>query len=136
MAVVDSDSRKLLASPAIGEGCDAVAFDASRGLAFASAAEGMITVINEDAGDRYSVTQTVTTRKSARTMAVDTRLLSGHRGNGLQIQVWSKFSSYLGKFICPIRSRKRGLERRSSKRASTLSNKSHSACCWYEVSSH
>src|SRR4029077_4778771 len=50
--------------------------------------------------------------------------------------VWSEPSSYLGKFICPIRSWKRGLERRSSSLASTLRNKSHSACCWYEVSSH
>ena len=37
---------------------------------------------------------------------------------------------YAGKFMRRIRSWKRGLERRSSKRASTFSNKSHSACCW------
>jgi len=73
MVVVDADSGKIIASPAIGEGCDAVAFDADRGLAFASAGDGTITVIKQDAGDRYSVVQTVTTQKSARTMAVDAK---------------------------------------------------------------
>jgi DNA-binding beta-propeller fold protein YncE len=73
MVVVDSDSGKILASPAIGEGCDAVAFDADRGLAFASAGDGTITVIKEEGNDRFSVAQTVTTQKSARTMALDSK---------------------------------------------------------------
>jgi DNA-binding beta-propeller fold protein YncE len=73
MVVVNADSGKMVSSLAIGEGCDAVAFDAERGLAFASAGDGTITVIKEDAGDKYSVVQTVTTQKSARTMAVDAK---------------------------------------------------------------
>jgi YVTN family beta-propeller protein len=71
MMVVDADSGKVIASPAIGEGCDATAFDADLGLAFASAGDGTITVIKEDRGDKFSVAQTVATQKSARTMAVD-----------------------------------------------------------------
>ena len=71
MVVVDADSGKLLASPAIGEGCDAAGFDADRDLAFASAGDGTITVIKEDGGDKFSVAQTVSTQKGARTMAVD-----------------------------------------------------------------
>jgi YVTN family beta-propeller protein len=71
MAIVDADSGKVVASPAIGDGCDATAFDAERGLAFASAGDGTITVIKEDGGDKFSVAQTVTTQKSARTMTVD-----------------------------------------------------------------
>jgi YVTN family beta-propeller protein len=71
MAVVDADSGKVVASPAIGDGCDATGFDADRGLAFASAGDGTITVIKEDGGDKFSVAQTVTTQKGARTMAVD-----------------------------------------------------------------
>src|SRR5208283_282013 len=75
MVVVDADSGKVLASPAIGEGCDAAAFDADLGLAFASAGDGTITVIKEDGKDKekdkFSVAQTVTTQKSARTMALD-----------------------------------------------------------------
>ena len=71
MAVVDADSGKLLATPDIGEGCDATAFDAERSLAFASAGDGTITVISEDAPDKFSVVQTVTTQKAARTMTLD-----------------------------------------------------------------
>jgi YVTN family beta-propeller protein len=73
MAIVDADSGKVVASPAIGDGCDATAFDADLGLAFASAGDGTITVIKEDGGDKFSVAQTVTTQKSARTMAVDAK---------------------------------------------------------------
>ena len=73
MAIVDADSGKVLANPDIGEGCDATGFDPDRGLAFASAGDGTITVIKEDDKDKFSVVQTVTTQKSARTMAVDTK---------------------------------------------------------------
>jgi DNA-binding beta-propeller fold protein YncE len=73
MAIVDADSGKVVASPAIGEGCDATAFDAGLGLAFASAGEGTITVIKEDGGDKFNVAQTMTTQKSARTMTVDAK---------------------------------------------------------------
>lgn len=73
MAIVDADSGKVVASPAIGDGCDATAFDAGLGLAFASAGDGTITVIKEDGNDKFSVAQTVTTQKSARTMTVDAK---------------------------------------------------------------
>jgi YVTN family beta-propeller protein len=73
MAVVDADSGKVLASPAIGEGCDATGFDADRGLAFASAGDGTITVLREDGKDKFSVAQTVTTQKAARTMTLDAK---------------------------------------------------------------
>ena len=71
MVVVDADSGKILATLAIGDGCDATAFDADRSLAFASAGDGTITVIKEDGADKFTVVQTVTTQKSARTMTVD-----------------------------------------------------------------
>jgi YVTN family beta-propeller protein len=73
MAIVDADSGRVVASPAIGDGCDATAFDGGLGLAFASAGDGTITVIKEDDADKFSVVQTVTTQKSARTMAVDSK---------------------------------------------------------------
>jgi DNA-binding beta-propeller fold protein YncE len=76
MAIVDADSGKIVATPVIGDGCDATAFDADRGLAFASAGDGTITVIKEDGLDKFTVAQTVTTQKGARTMAVDTK---GHQ---------------------------------------------------------
>jgi DNA-binding beta-propeller fold protein YncE len=73
MVVVDADSGKVVGSLPIGEGCDAAAFDSDRGLVFASAGDGTITVIREEEGDKYSVVQTVTTQKSARTMALDAK---------------------------------------------------------------
>ena len=71
MAVVNADNGKIVASPAIGDGCDATAFDADRGLAFASAGDGTITVVKEDGGDKFSVAQTLATQKGARTMTID-----------------------------------------------------------------
>jgi len=73
MVVVDADNGKIVASLSIGEGCDATAFDAARGLAFASAGDGTITVIKQDGGDKFSVAQTVETQKSARTMTLDAK---------------------------------------------------------------
>jgi DNA-binding beta-propeller fold protein YncE len=77
MVILDANTGTILASPPIGDGCDATAFDPGRGLAFASAGDGTITVIKEeikkDGGNRFSVAQTVTTQKSARTMTVDTK---------------------------------------------------------------
>jgi len=75
MAVVDADTGKIVASLAIGEGCDATGFDADRGLAFASAGDGTITVIRQDGAGaaKFGVVQTVSTQKGARTMAVDTK---------------------------------------------------------------
>lgn len=73
MVVVDADTGKIVATLAIGDGCDATAFDADRGLAFASAGDGTITVIKEDGSDKFTVAQTVSTQKGARTMAVDAK---------------------------------------------------------------
>lgn len=73
MMIVDADTGKIIATPAIGEGCDATAFDPDRHLAFASAGEGNITVIQEENADHFTVSQTVTTQPGARTMAVDSK---------------------------------------------------------------
>ena len=71
MAIVNADNGKMVATPAIGEGCDATSFDQDRGYAFASAGDGTITIIKEDNADNFSVAQTVTTQKGARTMTLD-----------------------------------------------------------------
>jgi len=72
MAVVDADNGKIVATPKIGEGPDAVAFDPGAGHIFSSNGEsGTLTVIHEDASDRYSVLENVPTEKSARTLALD-----------------------------------------------------------------
>src|SRR5208283_3663283 len=74
MAVVDADSGKVLATPAIGEGVDATTFDDATGLAFASCgADGVLTVVKEESPDKFSVAENVTTQKGARTLALDSK---------------------------------------------------------------
>jgi DNA-binding beta-propeller fold protein YncE len=74
MAVVNADSGKVVATPAIGEGPDAAAFDPGTQLAFSSnGQDGTLTVIKEAGPDSYAVVQTVKTQRGARTMALDTK---------------------------------------------------------------
>ncbi len=73
MAVVDADSGKVLATPAIGEGVDATAFDAGTGLAFASCGgDGVLTVVKEESPGKFTA-ENVPTQKGARTMALDSK---------------------------------------------------------------
>src|SRR6476646_4450514 len=73
MAVVDADSGKVIATPAIGEGVDANAFDADKQFAFSSnGRDGNLTVVHEDSPDKFSVVENAPTQKFARTMALDT----------------------------------------------------------------
>ncbi len=73
MAVVNADTGKVLATPAIGDGVDATAFDDETGLAFASCGEGVLTVVREESPDTFSVAENVPTQAGARTMALDTK---------------------------------------------------------------
>ena len=71
MAVLNTDTGKVVATPAIGDGTDATAFDSATQLAFSSNGEGTLTVIHEDSPNIYTVKQTATTLKTARTLALD-----------------------------------------------------------------
>ena len=71
MAVVDADTGKVVATPAIGQGVDANRFDPETNYAFASNGEGTLTVVHEDSPDKFSVVESVPTKRSARTMALD-----------------------------------------------------------------
>jgi hypothetical protein len=71
MAVVNADTGKVVATPTIGEGVDASAFEPATQLAFASNGEGTLTVIHEDSPDKYTVVENVPTKRSARTMGLD-----------------------------------------------------------------
>jgi DNA-binding beta-propeller fold protein YncE len=73
MAVVNADTGKVLATPAIGEGVDATVFDDAAGLAFASCGEGVLTVVREESPDKFSVAETVPTQSGARTLALDSK---------------------------------------------------------------
>src|SRR5271157_1436611 len=71
MAVVDADTGKVIATPAIGQGVDANTYDPGTGLAFSSNGEGTLTVVKQEGPDNYSVLDNVPTKKSARTMGLD-----------------------------------------------------------------
>ncbi len=71
MAVVDSDSGKVITTVPIGEGVDAGRFNPKTQQIYMSCGEGVLTVIHEDSPDKYSVVQNVPTVRGARTMALD-----------------------------------------------------------------
>jgi DNA-binding beta-propeller fold protein YncE len=71
MSVSDADTGKVIATPTICDGPDAAAFDPATSYAFASCGDGNLTVIHEDAPDRFTVVENVPTKRSARTMGLD-----------------------------------------------------------------
>lgn len=72
MAVMDADTGKVVATPPIGNGIDATAFDPGAGLVFNSCGDGTLSVIHEDSPDQYTVVEKAGTQSGARTMALDT----------------------------------------------------------------
>jgi hypothetical protein len=73
MAVIDIGSGKVIATPPIGQGVDANAFDTGTGLAFSSNGDGTLTVVHEDSADKFTVVENVSTQRGARTMALDAK---------------------------------------------------------------
>jgi DNA-binding beta-propeller fold protein YncE len=71
MAVIDSESGKVVATLPIGDHVDATAFDEDSRLIFFSNGEGTISVIHQDTPDKYSAVETVKTLPRAKTMALD-----------------------------------------------------------------
>jgi DNA-binding beta-propeller fold protein YncE len=70
MGVIDSKTGKVLATAEIGNGPDAAGWDAKHKLAFASCGEGVLSVVDAGAPG-YPTIETLTTQRSARTMAYD-----------------------------------------------------------------
>jgi DNA-binding beta-propeller fold protein YncE len=71
MAVSDYQAGKVVATLPIGTGVDGAGYDAASGNAFASNADGTLTVIHQDAPDRYRVVETVQTPVGSRNMGLD-----------------------------------------------------------------
>ena len=61
----------IVASLPIGEECDAVGFDIKLRTVFSSNGEGTLTIVKELPGDKFIVAENLTTKKGARTLAVD-----------------------------------------------------------------
>lgn len=73
MAVINADTGKVIATPAIGPGVDANRFDPGTGLAFSSngGGEGTLTVVKEVSPTEFKVIQDAATERGARTMEID-----------------------------------------------------------------
>ena len=71
LVVVDTDSGKVVATPAIGEDSDGAVFDEARGLIFAANADETLTVLQQDSPDSYSLVQTLKTGIGAKQIGID-----------------------------------------------------------------
>jgi DNA-binding beta-propeller fold protein YncE len=71
LIVLDADNGRVVSVLPIGERVDGVAFDSYRQMVFSSNGEGTLTVIHEDAPDRYTVLENAPTQPGARTLALD-----------------------------------------------------------------
>ena len=71
MAFVDGNSGKVLGSVPIGQGVDANRFDPGTGYAFASCGDGTITIAHEDSPTKFTLVDTIQTKRGARTMEID-----------------------------------------------------------------
>jgi len=75
MAVTDATNGHQVGIVAVGDGPDAVVFDATNAMVYSSNGQsGTITAVHEDDPDHYRVTATIRTQPSARTLALDPKL--------------------------------------------------------------
>jgi DNA-binding beta-propeller fold protein YncE len=88
MVVMDADTGKVLAALRTGAGTDGAGFDPESGNAFASAGgAGTLTIIHEDAPDKFRVLEEIDTQSGARTMTVDAKthnvlVITARHGHG------------------------------------------------------
>jgi outer membrane protein assembly factor BamB len=71
MAVSDYQAGKVVTTVPIGAGVDGAGFDAASGDAFASNADGTLTVIHQDSPNQYHVAENVQTPQGSRNMGLD-----------------------------------------------------------------
>ena len=71
MIISDYSAGTVSEEVPIGAGVDGAAFDSTLGLAFSSNGEGTVTVVGVGNDGKYSVLETVPTRRGARTCALD-----------------------------------------------------------------
>ena len=76
MAVSDYQNGKVVATVPIGTGVDGAGYDPASADAFASNADGTLTVVHQDTPDKYTVIQTLQTSTGSRNMGLD---LATHR---------------------------------------------------------
>ncbi len=73
LVAMDATNGKIVGQLPIGEGCDGAAFDPSSNLIFTSNGSGTVTVVKELSANNFVVLETIPTKKSARTITIDTK---------------------------------------------------------------
>jgi DNA-binding beta-propeller fold protein YncE len=71
MAISDYQAGKVVAIVPIGKGVDGAGYNTAAGDAFASNADGTLTVIHQDSPNQYHVIETLTTPVGSRNMGLD-----------------------------------------------------------------
>ena len=71
MVVVDADTGKVLANYPIGDHVDASAFDPGARLVFFSTGDGHISIYRQDAADKYTLLEHLSTYPGSKTMGFD-----------------------------------------------------------------
>jgi DNA-binding beta-propeller fold protein YncE len=71
MAVSDYQTGKVVTTLPIGQGVDGAGYDPATSDAFASNADGTLTVIHQDSADKYHVVENIQTPQFSRNMGLD-----------------------------------------------------------------
>ena len=71
MVVLNADTGDIITTVPTGKGTDGVKFDPGTRLIFSSNGEGTLTVIHQDAPDKYTVLEKAITKRGCRTLAID-----------------------------------------------------------------
>lgn len=71
LAMLDTNSGKVVTTVPIGAGVDGCAFDDASKLVFASCGEGVTVIAKEETPDQLNVVQKLATQRGARTIALD-----------------------------------------------------------------
>jgi YVTN family beta-propeller protein len=74
LLVLDAKTGKAVATLPIGERVDAGAFDPETKLAFCSCGDGTVTVVHQEAPDKYVAMGSIETKPGSKTMALDPKM--------------------------------------------------------------
>jgi YVTN family beta-propeller protein len=90
LAVVDSQTGKVVASYPIGEKVDASAFDPETKIIYSSTGDGHVYRFHQDSPDSYSALELISTASGSKTMNIDrkTQRLFVPAREGTKVSVW------------------------------------------------
>ena len=71
LLILNAEDGKIIDKIKIGKGCDGLVFDELENTIYTSNGEGTISVVKQISGDQYEIQSPITTKKGARTIALD-----------------------------------------------------------------